>query len=66
MSSEQSADGGQHWQQCEMPECLNEVPKAKGICDECGEKDTMRFKHTDGYTMCVECGTNFKEHRRDD
>jgi hypothetical protein len=37
----------------------------EGICDECGEKDTMRFKHTDGYTMCVECGTDFKEHRRD-
>jgi hypothetical protein len=24
-----------HWQQCEMPECINDVPTAKGICDEC-------------------------------
>lgn len=24
-----------HWELCEMPECLNEVPKSKGICDEC-------------------------------
>jgi len=25
----------EHIQQCEMPECLNDVPKSKGICDEC-------------------------------
>lgn len=34
--SEQSSGGTdhlKHWQECEMPECLNEVPKAKGICD---------------------------------
>jgi len=23
------------WQQCEMPECQNDVPRAKAICDEC-------------------------------
>lgn len=23
------------WQVCEIPECRNEVPKSKGICDEC-------------------------------
>jgi len=23
------------WQLCEIPECRNEVPRAKGICDEC-------------------------------
>jgi hypothetical protein len=23
-----------HWQECEIPECRNEVPKAKGICDD--------------------------------
>jgi hypothetical protein len=25
----------EYWQECEMPECTNEVPKAKAICDEC-------------------------------
>jgi len=24
-----------YWQECEMPECTTDVPKAKGICDEC-------------------------------
>jgi len=35
--SEQSASGTdhlKHWQECEVPECFNEVPKAKGICDD--------------------------------
>jgi hypothetical protein len=24
-----------YWQECEIPDCRNEVPKAKAICDEC-------------------------------
>jgi hypothetical protein len=27
-------DNLKHWQECEIPECRNEVPKAKGICDD--------------------------------
>jgi len=23
-----------YWQECEMPECTNEVPTAKAICDD--------------------------------
>jgi len=28
-----------YWQKCEMPECTNDVPKAKGICDECAGRE---------------------------
>lgn len=29
------ADGGNpHWQQCEIPDCTNEVPTSKAICDD--------------------------------
>ena len=38
----------------------------EGVCDECGEKKTMRFKHTDGYTMCVECGSSFEKQREEE
>jgi len=24
-----------HYQQCALPDCLNQVSTAKGICDEC-------------------------------
>jgi len=38
MSDSEDASPGRgmrYWQPCEMPECPNEVPKAKGICDDC-------------------------------
>jgi len=24
-----------HWQECDMPECRNRVPRSLAICDEC-------------------------------
>ncbi len=29
------SDRNRYWQECEMPDCLNDVPTATGICDEC-------------------------------
>jgi hypothetical protein len=33
--TEQDERGLKHWQECEIPECTNRVPSAKGICDDC-------------------------------
>jgi len=29
------SDPNPYWQECAIPDCSNDVPKAKGICDEC-------------------------------
>jgi len=35
VNSTDSNEHSKHWQECEMPDCFNDVPKAKGICDDC-------------------------------
>ena len=46
MTDGKSQGGMKHWQVCEIPDCQNDVPTSKGICDSCA-----------GATeQCAECG----------
>jgi hypothetical protein len=53
-------------EQMDAHELVSELPPEdceRGTCSECGERGELRFRHVDGYALCVKCGNSFEEQR---